>query len=64
MSTVTRALQPRQTVHAQRSAGTRDRATALVQTVCAVAGSVSFLDEVDDEARHGGLVVMNVNCQI
>ena len=27
----------------------------LVNTVCAVAGSVSFLDDVDAEARHAGL---------
>jgi hypothetical protein len=28
----------------------------LVRTVCAVAGSTSFLDEIDAEARHAGLV--------
>jgi hypothetical protein len=33
-----------------------DRAATLVRAVCAVAGSVSFLDDVDAEARQGGLV--------
>lgn len=56
MSTVTRALRPRQTVHAQRSAGAWVRAVKLVSTVCAVAGSVSFLDDVDAEARQDGLL--------
>ncbi len=31
------------------------RAESLIRTVCAVAGSMSFLDEIDDEARHAGL---------
>ena len=54
MSTVTRALRPRQTT--QRTAGALDRAVTLVSTVCAVAGSASFLDDVDAEARQGRLV--------
>jgi hypothetical protein len=32
-----------------------DRAEALIQTVCAVAGSVAFLDEIDAEAHEAGL---------
>ena len=31
------------------------RAEALVRTVCTVAGSMSFLDEIDTEARKAGL---------
>lgn len=27
----------------------------MIRTVCAVAGSMSFLDEIDDEVRHAGL---------
>ncbi len=30
-------------------------ADALIRTVCAVAGSLSFLDEIDEEIRHAGL---------
>ncbi|MHC2640185.1 hypothetical protein ACVMFA_009471 [Bradyrhizobium liaoningense] len=32
------------------------RAEHLIRTVCAVAGSMSFLDEIDDEARNAGLI--------
>lgn len=31
------------------------RAESLIRTVCAVAGSMSFLDEIDDEVRNAGL---------
>jgi hypothetical protein len=55
-STVPRAARPRQTVNAHRSTGALDRAVTLVSTVCAVAGSVSFLDDVDAEARQGRLI--------
>jgi hypothetical protein len=30
-------------------------ADALIRTVCAVAGSLSFLDEIDEEIRHASL---------
>jgi hypothetical protein len=55
-STVPRAARPRQTVNAHRSTGALDRAVTLVGTVCAVAGSISFLDDVDAEARQGRLI--------
>jgi hypothetical protein len=31
------------------------QADALIRTVCTVAGSMSFLDEIDEEIRHAGL---------
>src|SRR4051812_20372180 len=33
-----------------------DRARSLIRTVCAVAGSTSFLDEIDAEANQAGLL--------
>jgi hypothetical protein len=49
-------LSPRGDVSIQNISDTLDRAKALVRTVGTVAGSISFLDEIDAEAEQAGLV--------
>ena len=45
----------RLTAPSSNLAKTHKDADALIRTVCAVAGSMSFLDEIDEEIRHAGL---------
>lgn len=45
----------KRSVAANRTSDPLDRAESLIRTVCAVAGSMSFLDEIDDEARQASL---------